>query len=117
MKRILFFDVDGTISIPGKGPSRETVQAIRSARAAVHKVFLSTGQSIAYLTQYMRLVLMAGYTVLAATSLTDGKVILDCPMAPDMKEKIIMPGHETRHVSANGQTSPLAGSLSVENLG
>lgn len=90
MKRILFFDIDGTIAISGKGPSRETVQAIRSARAAGHKVFLSTGRTEHSVPDAIHEIGFDGGIYSAGGHvITDGKVILDCPMALDMKEKII----------------------------
>lgn len=46
MIRLIFFDIDGTISYSGQSPSPSTVQAIRSARKNGHKVFISTGRTI-----------------------------------------------------------------------
>lgn len=44
MGKLIFFDIDGTIAMPGQPPGRDTVAAIRAARANGHKVFLSTGR-------------------------------------------------------------------------
>lgn len=44
MNKLLFFDIDGTLAMPGKAPGKDTVQAIRAARANGHRVFLSTGR-------------------------------------------------------------------------
>lgn len=46
MGKLLFFDIDGTLCMPGAAPSQRTVNAIRSARAKGHHVFLSTGRNI-----------------------------------------------------------------------
>ena len=46
MPKLLFFDIDGTLCMPGKAPSPRTVEAIQKARANGHKVFLSTGRNI-----------------------------------------------------------------------
>lgn len=46
MGKLLFFDVDGTLAIPGCPPSPATVSAIRAARKNGHKVFLSTGRTM-----------------------------------------------------------------------
>ena len=40
----LFFDLDGTLAQNDCPPSPGTVRALRSARAAGHKVFLCTGR-------------------------------------------------------------------------
>jgi len=45
MEKLLFFDIDGTISYPGNSPASAVVEAIRNARANGHKVFLSTGRT------------------------------------------------------------------------
>lgn len=45
MEKLLFFDIDGTLAYPRSNPSSATVEAIRSARAEGHKVFLSTGRT------------------------------------------------------------------------
>lgn len=44
MGKLIFFDVDGTIAMPGAKPSAATVHAIRAVRDNGHKVFLSTGR-------------------------------------------------------------------------
>lgn len=44
MEKLLFFDIDGTLAMPGRNPSCVTKEAIRLARKNGHKVFLSTGR-------------------------------------------------------------------------
>jgi hypothetical protein len=44
-QKLIFFDIDGTLAMPGNLPSAVTVQAIRAVRKAGHKVFLSTGRT------------------------------------------------------------------------
>lgn len=46
MEKLLFFDIDGTLTYPRLDPSPATVDAIRNARANGHKVFLSTGRTL-----------------------------------------------------------------------
>jgi len=41
---LLFFDIDGTLAIPGQKPGNQVVQAIQLARLNGHKVFLCTGR-------------------------------------------------------------------------
>lgn len=43
-RKLLFFDIDGTLARPGRPPSRPVVDAIRAARANGHLTFLSTGR-------------------------------------------------------------------------
>lgn len=44
-KRLLFFDIDGTLAMPGENPGADTVRAIRAARTNGYPVFLSTGRT------------------------------------------------------------------------
>lgn len=43
-RKLLFFDIDGTLIFHGSAPSPATVAAIRSARKRGHLAFLSTGR-------------------------------------------------------------------------
>lgn len=45
MKKILFFDIDGTLAYPRQAPSPATVDAIRQARKNGHMAFISTGRT------------------------------------------------------------------------
>ena len=45
MSKLLFFDIDGTLAMPGRTVSRQTRDAIRAARANGHKAFICTGRS------------------------------------------------------------------------
>lgn len=43
--KLIFLDIDGTITMPGIPPSLDTIQAIQSARRSGNLVFLCTGRS------------------------------------------------------------------------
>ena len=43
-RKLLFFDIDGTLAMPGSPPSQTVVEAIRAARANGHLTILSTGR-------------------------------------------------------------------------
>ena len=45
MSKLLFFDIDGTLAMPGRTVSQRTRDAIRAARARGHKAFICTGRS------------------------------------------------------------------------
>ena len=45
MSKLLFFDIDGTLAMPGRTVSQRTRDAIRAARAHGHKAFICTGRS------------------------------------------------------------------------
>jgi hypothetical protein len=43
--KLVFFDIDGTLAMPGYAPTDVTVEAIRACRSNGNKVFLSTGRT------------------------------------------------------------------------
>lgn len=46
MRKLLFFDIDGTLAYPQQEPTPSTVEAIRRARKMGHMAFISTGRTI-----------------------------------------------------------------------
>ena len=46
MKKLLFFDIDGTLAYPRQEPPVSAVEAIRQSRFNGHMAFLSTGRTI-----------------------------------------------------------------------
>ena len=46
MKKMLFFDIDGTLAYPLQEPPASAVEAIRQARCLGHMAFISTGRTI-----------------------------------------------------------------------
>ena len=46
-KKLIFLDIDGTLTLPGSNePPRSALEAIRAARAAGPKVFLCSGRNL-----------------------------------------------------------------------
>ena len=45
MKKLLFFDIDGTLAYPRQSPPSSAVAAIQKARCHGHKAFISTGRT------------------------------------------------------------------------
>lgn len=48
-RKLIFLDIDGTITMPGTLPTTETVNSIRSARKKGHLVFLCTGRGACFI--------------------------------------------------------------------
>ena len=85
-RRIIFLDIDGTLTEPGSNePPESAVRAIRQARNAGHYVFLCTGRNYGMLSPLLRY----GFDGIAASSggyiECHGKVIYDCPMTEQQK--------------------------------
>lgn len=93
MKRIvgklIFLDIDGTIAAPWQKPSRATVEAIRSARANGHKVFISTGRVETGVTESVRSIGFDGgiYSV-GGRVVVNGTEILNRPMPVKLVQQI-----------------------------
>lgn len=88
MGKLIFLDIDGTIVSPGQIPSGATVEAIRSARANGHKVFLSTGRREADVPEPVRSIGFDGGIYSAGGRVVvDGKEILNRPMSNDLLQQ------------------------------
>lgn len=46
IRKLLFFDIDGTLAYPQQEPDPSSVEAIRQARKMGHLAFISTGRTI-----------------------------------------------------------------------
>lgn len=85
MGKLLFFDIDGTLCMPGKAPSEATVQAIRAARAKGHRAFLSTGRNITGIPKAVFDIGFDGYiTNAGASAEVDGRLLVDLPLSPEL---------------------------------
>lgn len=77
-KKLIFFDIDGTLVAPLSPPSPGVREAIRAARAKGHKAFLSTGRNLAIIGPE---ILEVGFDGLVASAgayvSVDGTVLLD----------------------------------------
>ena len=93
MKRIvgklIFLDIDGTIAAPWQKPSSATVEAIRSARANGHKVFISTGRVETGVAESVRSIGFDGGIYSAGGRVVvNGTEILNRPMPVKLVQQI-----------------------------
>lgn len=89
MGKLIFFDIDGTIALPGQAPSAATVDAIRAVRSRGHKVFLSTGRREADIPESVRLIGFDGGIYSAGGRAVVGqKEIMLRPMRDDLVQRI-----------------------------
>lgn len=90
MRKLLFFDIDGTLCMPGEAPSPRTVHAIRSARARGHKVFLSTGRNLSSIPKAVDAIGFDGYIYNAGACAQVGtEILLDQPLSPELLEQTL----------------------------
>lgn len=85
-QRIIFLDIDGTLTLPGRNHPPETaVKAIARARREGNLVFLCTGRNYSMLQPLLKydfdglIASMGGYVE------CQGKVIFDCPMTESQR--------------------------------
>lgn len=90
MRKLIFFDIDGTLCMPGEQPTQVTVEAIRRARERGHYTFLSTGRSICGIPDAVRAIGFDGLITSAGAHAEVGdEVILDQPMAPELCRQVL----------------------------
>ncbi len=87
MSKLLFFDIDGTLCMPGEAPTERTISAIRRARAQGNRCFLSTGRNITSIPQPVGEIGFDGYiTNAGATAQVGEELLLSVPIAPELLE-------------------------------
>ena len=89
MSKLIFFDIDGTLAVPGKAPSAATVHAIRTARANGHKVFISTGRLEASVEERINSIGFDGGIYSAGgRAVVQGTEILNRPMSSELVQRV-----------------------------
>ena len=86
-RKLIFLDIDGTLTSPGCNvPPDSAQEAVRAARAAGHKVFLCTGRN----PDMLRPVLAYGFDGAVATGggfvFCGDDVLFDCPMPNEHRD-------------------------------
>lgn len=86
-RKIIFLDIDGTLTEPGSNePPQSAIWAIEQARKAGHYVFLCTGRNYGMLSPLLKY----DFDGIVASSggyiECQGKVIYDCPMTEQQKQ-------------------------------
>ena len=82
-KKLIFLDIDGTLTLPGSNAPASAQEAIKQAKAKGHKVVLCSGRNRGMLSP----LLAYGFDGLVASSggyiEYGGQVVYDCPMATE----------------------------------
>ncbi len=85
MRKLLFFDIDGTLATPGQPPRRAVADAIRATRRNGHLAFLSTGRPQCLVSPEVETIGFDGRIYSAGGRVTAGDaVLLDQPMPAEM---------------------------------
>ena len=94
-KKLVFVDIDGTLTLPGENvPPDSALDAISRARANGHKVFLCTGRNYAMLKPLLKYG-FDGMVAGAGGFVTCGdEVLFDCPMEQDVTDALVAVLHK-----------------------
>lgn len=97
MEKLLFFDIDGTLTYPRLNPSTATVDAIRIARSNGHKVFLSTGRTLDRVPEAVMEIGFDGGIFSAGGLAIYGDIVLSHHFMPDLlvQKSLILLRRET----------------------
>ncbi len=89
-KKLVFLDIDGTLVAPGEMDAPQSaVEAIHTAQANGHKVFLCTGRNLR-MTSPMLKYNFDGYVCSAGGYVVcDDKVLVDCPMEDTQRDGLL----------------------------
>ncbi len=89
-KKLIFFDVDGTLVSPlGFIPSEKVMDAVRKARRNGHRAFICTGRSITSTRPLLELGFDGAVASAGAYIIHDGKLIVDDPLSTDQSGRVI----------------------------
>lgn len=87
-KKLIFLDIDGTLTVPGSNvPPDSALEVIRLARAAGHKVFLCSGRNYDMLSPLLKYDCFDGAVASSGGYVFYGdEVLYDCPMTEEQKD-------------------------------
>lgn len=87
-KKLIFLDIDGTLTVPGSNvPPDSALEVIRLARAAGHKVFLCSGRNYDMLSPLLKYDCFDGAVASSGGYVFyGGEVLYDCPMTEEQKD-------------------------------
>ena len=93
-RKYIFLDIDGTLTVPFQPPTPRVQEAIHTARRSGHKVFLSTGRNIPFISQDVLDVGFDGIVASAGSHIeAEGQVIYDDVMPEELVQEIISVFH------------------------
>ena len=89
-KKLIFLDVDGTLTAPGAYvPPESAVRAVKKARELGHKVFLCSGRNHGMLEPLHKYGFDGSIASCGGYVYAGDKVIYDCPLTEEQQDKVI----------------------------
>lgn len=89
-RKLIFLDVDGTLTPPGgQEPPESAVRAIKRAQERGHKVFLCSGRNNAMMEPLYKYGFDGGIASCGGFVFAGDTVLYDCPMPEDQRDRLI----------------------------
>ncbi len=89
-KKIIFLDIDGTLTEPGSNvPPASALEAIKNARKAGNLVFLCSGRNYGMLSPLLQYGFDGAVASAGGYIVCGDQVIYDCPMTEEQKIKVM----------------------------
>ena len=89
-KRVVFLDIDGTLTVPGSNvPPESALQAIEKARKNGHLIFLCSGRNYDMLKPLLQYEFDGFVASSGGYIVCNGETIFDCPMTEKQRVKIM----------------------------
>ena len=89
-RKLVFLDIDGTLTSPGSNePPESALEAIRAAQKAGHKVFLCSGRNYDMLKPLLRFDFDGAVASGGGYVFAGDKVLYDCPMTEEQNDKAL----------------------------
>lgn len=88
-KKLIFLDIDGTLTAPGAlAPPESAQRAIREARSKGHEVFLCTGRNYAMMEPLMAYGFDGAIASAGGYVVYDGRLLYDHPMPHELRDRV-----------------------------
>ena len=87
MKKLIFLDIDGTLTVPGSNtPPESALEAVRKAQKNGHKVFLCTGRNPDMLSPVLAYGFDGAVACAGGYVFAGDHVLYDCPMTAAQRD-------------------------------
>lgn len=89
-KKLIFLDIDGTLTEPGKNvPPDSALEAVRRAQANGHKAVLCSGRNYGMLSPLLKYHFDGVISCSGGCIEYGGQMVYDCPMTPEQQKRVL----------------------------
>ena len=89
-KKLIFLDIDGTLTEPGKNvPPDSALEAVRRAQAKGHIVVLCSGRNYGMLSPLLKYGFNGVISCAGGCIEYGNHMVYDCPMTPEQQKRVL----------------------------